>query len=143
MLFRSEKPTCKSLGIKVFTCKTCGYTYTQAIPLVDHDLSWVVRKAAPESNGRAQQVCSMCGKIFDSQIIYRPKKLVLSRKVFSYNGKVQRPDVVVKDAKGVTIPEEYYKGKYAKGSKKAGVYTVTVVFKGRYSGKMSADYKIK
>lgn len=138
-----EKPTCKSLGRIHYTCKICGYSYEQAIPTVEHDLEWVTRKATPETNGRYQQVCSMCGKTFESQIIYRPKKVVLSQKVFQYNGKTQRPDVTVKDAKGQEIPEEYYKVKYTRGSKEAGTYTVTVHFKGRYAGSLSADYKIK
>ena len=64
----------------------------------------------------------------------------------TYNGKVQTPKVVVKDAKGKTINSKYYKVTYKKSYnfKDNGTYKVVVKGTGKYAGfQKTLTYKIK
>ena len=64
----------------------------------------------------------------------------------TYNGKVQEPKVVVKDAKGKTINSKYYKVTYKKSYnfKNNGTYKVVVKGTGKYAGfQKTLTYKIK
>ena len=64
----------------------------------------------------------------------------------TYNGKVQKPKVVVKDAKGKTINSKYYKVTYKKSYnfKDNGTYRVVIKGTGKYAGfQKTLTYKIK
>ena len=67
----------------------------------------------------------------------------LSKTTFTYNGKVQRTSVVVKDRTGKVLKNGTdYTVKYSSGCKNVGQYTVTVTFKGKYSGTKTLTFKI-
>ena len=67
----------------------------------------------------------------------------LSETKLIYNGKARKPDVIAKDTHGNTLKEgKDYTVKYSKGRKKVGKYTVTVKFKGKYSGKKKLTFSI-
>lgn len=67
----------------------------------------------------------------------------LSKTSYTYNGKTQKPKVVVKNSKGKALTEgKDYTVKYPKGMKNPGTYTVTVTFKGNYSGKKTLTFTI-
>ncbi len=69
--------------------------------------------------------------------------VTLSKTKYTYNGKVKKPTVVAKDNKGNTLTEgKDYTVKYESGRKKVGTYTVTVKFKGDYSGTKKLTFKI-
>ena len=72
-----------------------------------------------------------------------PKTITLSKTAFTYNKKVQKPKVIIKDSKGDTIDSSNYTVTYSnKKSKKVGKYTVIIIFKGNYTGTKKLTYKI-
>lgn len=66
--------------------------------------------------------------------INAPKTVTLSKTKYTYDGKVKKPSVTVKDTKGKEIDSKYYTVSYSSGRKSVGKYTVKVKFKGKYSG---------
>ncbi len=73
----------------------------------------------------------------------KPKNVKLSFNTCTYTGKVRKPSVTVKDAAGKTLKQGTdYTVKYSKGRKDVGTYTVTVTFKGNYSGTKKLTFKI-
>lgn len=75
--------------------------------------------------------------------VSQPKTLTLSKTSYTYDGKVKKPSVKVKDTEGKVIPASKYTVTYAKGRKNVGVYSVKVTFKGEYKGTLSGSFKIK
>ena len=69
-------------------------------------------------------------------------RVVLSKKVFTYNGKVRKPSI--RTIGGMSLKEgSDYTVKWSDaGSKNVGSYTVTIKGRGWYSGTVKATYKI-
>ncbi len=117
------------------------------IPIIigcDHELSVVKAKAATTTKDGYKQhyKCNDCGKYFAdaagtkettlaAQKIYKASKISLKKDELVYNGKSQKPTVVVKDSKGKTISSSNYTVTVSK-KKAIGKYTVKVTFKGKY-----------
>jgi len=103
--------------------------------------SKIVTKATMGKVGKLKYNCKKCDNSYTKSI---PKisKVKLSTSQYTYNGKVRKPSVVVKDSKGNTIASKYYTVTYASGRKMIGKYKVTVKFKGRYSGTVKKYFKI-
>ena len=76
----------------------------------------------------------------DAKAAVTPKSITLSNTRFIYNGKVQKPEVTVKNAKGEVI--KGYTVKYAGNCKNVGKYKVTLTFKGDYNGTKTKTFKI-
>ena len=88
--------------------------------------------------------CTLCGEVVNSTVIYRPKTVLLSAESYTYNGKVKKPAVTVKDSNGKTIDKSNYTVSYSKGCKNVGRYTVKITFRGdSYSGSMSDTFDIR
>ena len=69
--------------------------------------------------------------------------MTLSKTIFTYNGKVQKPTVTVKDPNGKTISSSNYKVTYSSGCKNIGEYKVTVKFNGsKYTGSLTKTFAI-
>jgi len=68
-------------------------------------------------------------------------KLVLSKSSFTYNGKVQKPSVTVKDGNTV-LPDSCYSISWDGGCVNAGTYKITVLMKGKYTGKAETTFMI-
>lgn len=66
----------------------------------------------------------------------------LNANTFEYDGKVKTPKVVVYDSKDEIVNKSNYTVTYSKGRKKLGTYTVTVKFKGNYSGTVKKTFRI-
>ena len=67
----------------------------------------------------------------------------LSDTSFTYNGKVRKPSVTVKNASGTKLKAgTHYTVTYAKGRKNVGTYKVTVKMKGNYTGTKTLTFKI-
>ncbi len=123
------------------TCKLCGVTEGEKLGHTYKKV--VVTKATTSKNGKYKNVCEACGYVASKQpTIYKVGKVSLSKTSYTYNGKVQKPSVVVKDSNGKTISSAHYTVKYASGLKSAGTYKVTITFKGNYSGTKTLTYKI-
>ena len=71
-------------------------------------------------------------------------KVSFKKATTTYNGKVKKPTVVVKNANGTTLKlGVHYKVVYPAGMKKVGTYKVKVVMLGNYSGTKMLTYKIE
>jgi hypothetical protein len=68
--------------------------------------------------------------------------VTLSKTSYTYDGKAKKPKVTVKYFDGKDISSKYYKVTY-KNNKQIGTATVTVKFKGDYSGTLKTTYKIR
>ncbi len=77
-----------------------------------------------------------------------PKELdasnvTLSQDTFSYDGNEQKPTIIVKVASQTLTENTDYTVTWPSDCKNAGTKTITVTFKGNYSGTAQADYEIK
>lgn len=117
----------------VWHYRTTGHTYKT-----------VITKATLSKNGKSEIKCTVCGHISKTTTIYRPKNITLSATSYNYDGKVKTPKVTVKNSKGkVLVKNTDYTVSAEKGRKNIGTYTVTVTFKGNYSGTKKLTFTIK
>ena len=110
-----------------------------------HTHTWnsgtVIKKASLTTNGVKTYTCKSC-KATKTEAIPKASNIKLSKTAYTYNGKVQKPSVTVKDSKGKALKSTDYKIDYPKGMKNVGKYTVKVTLKGNYSGSKSMTYNI-
>lgn len=101
-----------------------------------------VTKATINKNGKIVTTCSVCKKTLSTAIIPKISSVKLSSNTFTYNGKVIKPSVIVKDSKGKKVNNSNYTVAYSKGLKNVGNYKVTIKFKGNYSGTVNKTFTI-
>ena len=122
------KPTAKACNYKVVvtqTCLECGYIKT-------------VSSSQPPHKFNSKGICTVC-----NTSKYTPGVASVSKTKFTYTGKVQKPTITAKTKAGKTIESKYYTVKWSNSSSKAvGTYTVTVTFKGDYTGTQKFTYTI-
>lgn len=121
------------------TCNRSGCGVNRSIT---HSYKATTTKATLSKNGKVVNKCSVCGY---SKIttVYYPKSIKLSATSYTYNGKTKTPTVTVKDSKGNTLKKDTdYTVKYSSGRKSTGKYSVTVTFKGKYSGTKTLYFNI-
>ena len=84
--------------------------------------------------------CRKCGEMFSDS--YRSCPFCAEDEEY-YNGKVKKPEVIATDSNGYELYEGTdYTVKYQSGRKEVGTYTVTVTFKGDYSGTKKLKFNI-
>ncbi len=99
-------------------------------------------KATVKKNGSITKTCTTCGEQ-STETIYAAKAITLSKASYVYNGKNQKPSIIVKDSKGKTLKNKTdYTVTYPKNGKNVGIYTVTVKLKGKYSGTVKKTFQI-
>ena len=108
-----------------------------------HTYKTTTTKATTKKNGSIVTKCSVCGNVSKKTTIYYPKTIILSTTSYTYNGKVKKPSVAVKDSKGKKLSSSNYTVSYSSGRKNVGQYTVTIKFKGNYSGTVKKTFTIK
>ncbi|MFR5876506.1 MAG: GH25 family lysozyme [Eubacterium sp.] len=108
-----------------------------------HIYKTTTTKATTNKNGSVVTKCSVCGAVKTKSTIYYPKTITLSSTSYTYNGKAKKPSVTVKDSKGKKISASNYTVSYSSGRKNVGKYTVTIKFKGNYSGTVKKTFTIK
>ena len=139
----TRKPTCRLTGIKTYTCGVCETTKTETIPRTEHTYKETVTPATTSKDGSVKANCIVCGSRKSVTVIPMASNVTLSRTVFTYTGKIQRPTVYVKDKNGKTISTKYYKLEWSnKSSKAPGGYKVKVKFEGYYIGEKTLNYSI-
>lgn len=141
----AKKATCVKDGELVKTCSSCGKQETSILTATgEHKyITVTTTKATTSKNGTKTTKCSTCGKVKSTSKIYKIKSVKLSNTTYTYNGNAKKPTVTVKDSNGNKLKEGTdYTVKYSSGRKNVGKYTVTVTFKGRYSGTKKLTYKI-
>ena len=138
-----KESTCAASGSKSVHCRNCNAkNKVTALSKKPHTYKSVVTKATTKKNGKIVKKCEKCGYTGSSTVISYPKTITLSKTNTAYNGKVQKPSIVVKGADGKKIASSNYTVKYSGGYKNVGTYTITITFKGNYSGNVSKTYTI-
>lgn len=104
-------------------------------------LTKVLKKANFKNSGKVKCECP-CGYT-ETKKVAKIKSVNLSKTTLTYNGNKRKPAVKVKDADGNILKRGTdYTVEYSKGRKEVGTYTVTVTFKGNYSGTKKLTFKI-
>lgn len=115
------------------------------LKVTKHSHSNSITKKTPYSNYVAVDYkCKKCGCV-SKKNFYKPKTITFSTSSYTYDGKVKKPSVTVKDVNGKTISSSYYTVSYPSGRKNVGAYSVKVTFKNEYSSfkAISNSFKIK
>ena len=136
--------------LQVQNCVIQATTQKGSAAVCKHRTTKKVTKITPATfngDGCAQTsaVCVACGytKVTSAAKIAKVSAPKLAKTVYTYNGKVQKPSVTVKNSKGKALKNGTdYKISYPKGMKNVGKYTVKVTLKGNYSGTKSLTYNI-
>ena len=120
------------------------YRYTEDEEGCTHTYKTKVTPATTKKNGSIAQVCSKCGaEKGKPTVIYAAKDIKLSKTSFSYNNKVQKPSVTIKDNKGKTLKKDKdYKAVYPKNPKNVGKYRIEIQLKGNYKGTVTKNFTI-
>ena len=116
-----------------------------------HTAKKTVKKTTPATfNGdgsvQTSAVCTACGytKVTSTAKIAKAATPKLSKTVYTYNGKVQKPTVTVKDSAGKQLKSVTdYTVTYPKGRKAVGRYGVQVKLQGRYKGTRTVYFTIQ
>ena len=121
-----------------------GYIEKEFTIACNHSSTQIkTQKATLTNDGKVYQYCNICKKeIAVKKVIYKASNLSLSNSKYTYNGKVKKPSVKVKDSKNNAISSSNYTVSYAKGRKYVGKYAVTIKFKGDYSGSKTLYFTV-
>ena len=119
------------------------YAVRNEFPFTFHEFKEVFTKPVTEAEaGEIQTICDICNQVKERTEIPFIKRYLVSAKHFIYNGSIQKPTVTVYDSIGNVISSENYDVTYSADSIEPGTYTVTLTFKGNYSGTRSIEYFI-
>lgn len=139
------EPSCIVSGMKSIHCKRCDETKDIEIILpTGHSFyeSEITQKASQTHNGSVFEECENCGSA-QQLTISMIASVKLNQNKLIYNGKVQKPTFIIKDADGEKLEErEDYTVTYSAGCKNAGEYKATAKFKGKYEGSASLSFTI-
>ncbi len=139
-------PGCTTEGYGHTECRLCGSVVKSGIkvPAKGHTESVpVITKASKGKDGSIINNCTECGTVLHKTVINAVQSVELSKKFVTYNKKVQRPVVTVKDSAGNILGNGTdYMVSFAKGMKKAGIYNIKITFNGKYQGTVNKTYKI-
>ena len=121
-----------------------GYSIDEIeVTEIEHTNKTTTTKATATKDGKIVTACTVCGNVSKTTPIYKASSIKLSKTSYTYNGKVQKPTVIVKDSKGTTLKNGTdYTVSYSSGCKNTGRYTVTVKFKGNYTGSKPLTFNI-
>lgn len=110
--------------------------------LKKHSSKTEVTQATTSKDGKVVTKCFNCGVVSKEQAIKKIAAVKLNKTSFTYNKKVQKPSITVKDSAGKVIAASNYTVSYSSGSKNPGRYAVKVTFKGNYKGTVTNYYTI-
>lgn len=143
---KSVAPTCTKEGkTEGSHCLSCGKVFVaqKTVKATGHTYKTTTKKATLSINGKIFKKCSKCGDVASTTTIVRPTKFILSTSTYTYDGKIKKPSVTVKNANGKTLLKDTdYTISYASGRKNVGKYSVKITFKGKYSGTKTLYFKI-
>lgn len=146
--------TCTNNGnVAHYDCSRCDYKSSDSagknvitdvsVKAKGHSFkTTAITKATLTKNGTINKKCSACDTT-EKTTIYYPKTITLVATNYIYDGKVKSPAVTVKDSSGKVLKKDTdYTVKYSSGRKALGAYTVTVTFKGNYTGTKTLKFTI-
>lgn len=147
--------------VKTFKLSTTAYTYnggvkTPSVTVKDSagktlkkNTDYTVTYASGRKNAGTYKVTvKMIGKYSGTKTLtfkINPAKLSsykLSATSYTYDGKVKKPTVTVKNSSGTKLTTSSYTVTYASGRKNVGTYKVTIKGKGNYTGTKTLTFKI-
>ena len=99
-------------------------------------------KATDKADGIKTTYCKSCQAVIKKEVIPRINKVSLSYAKTTYSGSAKKPSVTVYDINGDKIPSSQYTVKYPSGRVNVGTYSVTVTFKGKYTGAKTVKFQI-
>ena len=136
--------TCITDGYTTHACSICAESYTDSIvSAFGHTDETATIPATASKDGKAVTACTVCGKVASTVVIPKVSSFKLSATSYTYNGKVQKPTVTVKNSKGITLKNGTdYTVSYASGRKNTGKYAVTITLKGNYTGSKTLYFYI-
>ncbi len=145
---KAVKATCtksgKTAGKKCSLCGKVTVAQKSTDALGHSKKTKVITKATTKANGKISTVCETCGKDYGETRVYRIQSVTLSSVKYAYDGKTKTPKVTVTDYnKDQLVKDKDYTVTYQKGRKNPGKYSVTVKFKGNYSGTKTLYFEIK
>ena len=145
---KAVKVTCTKNGkTKGSKCSVCDKVIVaqETITAPGHSKKvQVINKATTKANGKIATVCETCGEGFGENRVYRIQTISLAKEKYTYDGKVKSPAVTVIDYnKDQLVKDRDFTVTYQKGRKNPGKYSVTINFKGKYSGKATLYFEIK
>lgn len=108
-----------------------------------HTYQTIITKATTKKNGSIKEQCKYCGYTKSKKTIYYPKTVSLSTTSYTYDGKVKKPSITVKDSNGKKIASSNYTVTWSSGRKNVGEYSVKIKFKGNYTGTVTKTFTIK
>lgn len=107
-----------------------------------HKYQTIITPASMKKNGRKQVKCSKC-KDKTTTKIYSIQDVSLSKTSYAHNGKKHKPSVTVKDSSGKKLKaNKICTVTYPKGTENVGRYTVTIKFKGNYTGTVRKNFVV-
>lgn len=127
---------------KLDGCVGNEYAKSQNRVTIGHNEIEDNKLATTNTNGHRSTICTICGCELTKKIIYYPKTVELSTTKYTYDGKEKKPSVKVTDSNGKIITSANYKLSYPSGRKNVGKYTITLTFKGDYSGTKTVSFII-
>lgn len=137
------KATCTKKGVTTYTATSGKYSSPKNvadIPMIAHTLVTKTTPATAKADGKIDKVCSVCNKKIKTTKINKITSMKVSNATYN-KGQEVKPQVTVLDSKGSTINPKYYTVTYA-NNKEVGTGSVTVNFKGLYSGKLTKTFAI-
>lgn len=126
-------------------CEICAQELTAQtkVPPVGHKFQVETVKAGMAKEGSITEICTVCKKTGNIKTVAAVKTIRLSKTSFAYNGKRQRPSVTVTDSLQKRLDEGTdYTLTYPANPKNTGIYTVTIQFRGNYSGAEKETFQI-
>ena len=155
----TTEPTVSTEGVKTFTCKRCHHTYTEIIPKIvskeiigDIDTedtkgkegkSSVDVKKGTKENGSTETTVAIGGqevsktvKDKDGNVTQAETKIWIGglKESYTYTGAAIRPEFKVYDGTKMLRESVDYSLSYANNKNAGSTATITVKFKGNYSG---------
>lgn len=117
---------------------TCAVTVT-----CPHAYQTSFAPASKNNNGYLTEKCTKCGDIRQDCTIYAIGGPVVCKCIMTYNGKFQSPLVGVVDIRGNHLKYDTdYTLSYTENMKNVGTHTLTINFKGNYTGAINLTFTI-
>lgn len=136
----NESQWLKISGVNKYAPMNAGVHFSYSD---EHLTEEVVTKANISNNGSIEKKCKACDYSYVVEHIYKPYNFSISKKSYTYDGKVKTPEVYIENLDMSKLVEGTdYQLTYESGRKNPGKYTVTVTFKGNYEGKKTLYFSI-
>ena len=143
----TKAATCKTTGIRTYTCVDCDDSYTEVIPKTAHKYTAKVVKPTYDAQGYTLHTCSVCGDSYKDTYTAKLTRTSITKATVTgitaktYTGKALKPAPVVKvNGKKLKSGTDYTVT--YKNNTKVGKATVTIKGKGNYTGTVTKTFKI-